>query len=98
MGGITLSNVNYMRDNTVRQYYEKWELNPFLVDRYKEDFYRFVRACLMVDRTPDIDHLKSALRDSFYEKYEDKEKYDQFVSDVVVLFEHLRNFANTRLP
>jgi hypothetical protein len=59
--------------------------------------YRFVKACLEVDSRLDIDYLKSALYDSFSGKYDEK-RYDEFTNDVIVLFEHLRDFYNTTLP
>ncbi len=92
-----MPSVNYMKDDTVRKYYEKWAFSPQLLGREKEYFYQFVKACLRVDKKLDIDYLKTALYDSFHEQY-DEERYDEFTYEVVVLFEHLNNFSNTTLP
>jgi hypothetical protein len=92
-----MPSVNYMKDATVKEYYERWALLPKLLGQEKEYFYQFVKACLKMDRKLDIDYLKGALYDSFHEQYDEK-YYDEFVYEVVVLFEHLRNFSNTTLP
>ena len=92
-----MSSSNYMKDERVRNYYEKWELNPFLTQQYKEYFYKFVKACLEVDESPTISALELALRDSFYETW-DKEIYDEFCKEATILFEHLRDFYNTKFP
>lgn len=92
-----MPSVNYMNDDTVRKYYRKWELSPTSHSMDREDFYKFVKACLMVDKRLDLDYLKLALYDSFNEKYDEK-YYDEFTHNTVVLFEHLRDFANTTLP
>jgi hypothetical protein len=92
-----MQSANYMNDITVKIYYVKWELTPKLVDRYKEYFYQFVKACLRLDKKPDTEHLKNALYDSFYQKYGEK-RYNEFSDEVVVLFEHLKNVSNTVLP
>ena len=86
-----------MKDETVRQYYEKWTLLPALLGKEKEYFYQFVQACLRLDRRLDIDYLKGALYDSFHEQYDEK-TYDEFCYEVIALFEHLRDFSNTNLP
>jgi len=92
-----MASINYMKDKVVREYYDKWELLPKLTGREKIYFYQFVKACLGVDRKLDIDYLKDALYDSFHEQY-DENTYDEFRDEVIVLFEHLRDFANTDLP
>jgi len=92
-----MSNINYMNDATVRQYYDRWELDPTLLGRNRFDFYKFVKACFNVDTKLDIEYLKASLYDSFHEKYDEK-TYDEFVGEVVILFEHLRDFQNTSLP
>ena len=91
-----MQSINYMKDAMVRQYYEWWILNPVTHGHDKEKFYKFVKACLNVDKRLDISYLKLALYDSFYKIYEE-EYYDRFQSDIVILFEHLRDFANTNL-
>ena len=92
-----MSGFNYMEDKKVRDCYEKWALNPVLHGVEKEYFYKFVKACLEVDKSPSIDKLKLALYDSFHAQYSE-ERYDEFQYETVVLFEHLRNFHNTTLP
>ena len=92
-----MASINYMNDQAVRKYYNQWELLPQLTGWEKTVFYKFVKACLGVDRKLDIDYLKGALYDSFHEKYHDS-TYDNFKHEVIVLFETLRDFANTDLP
>ena len=92
-----MSSINYMKDKKVIGYYEMWAEYPLLHDRYKDYFYKFVKACLEVDKRPSSEYLKLALYDSFSAKYDEK-RYDEFVGDVIVLFEHLINFYNTTLP
>ena len=50
-----------------------------------------------MDKRPDIDFLKLALYDSFSGEY-DEERYDEFTHEIIVSFEHLRNFYSTTLP
>ena len=85
-----------MSNKKVKAYYEKWELNPTLLGIQREYFYKFVKACLEVDKLASIEYLKSALYDSFHDKYDEK-AYDELTFQVVVLFEHLRDFYNTTL-
>jgi len=89
--------INYMKDETALAYYKVWALIPSLLGRDRENFYKFVKACLKIDRKLDIDYLKLVLYDSFHEQFDEKH-YDEFTSDVVILFEHLRDFYNTTLP
>ena len=93
-----MRSINYMEDDTVKKYYKKWALYPtstHILDR--QNFYKLVKACLSVDKRLDIDYLKLALYDSFHEKYDEK-YYDEFKHEIIVLFEHLRDFTNTTLP
>ena len=92
-----MPSVNYMKDDTVKKYYEKWAFSPTTHAMDRENFYKFVKACLRIDKRLDIDYLKLSLYDSFREKYDEK-YYDEFTHDIVVLFEQLRDFANTSLP
>jgi hypothetical protein len=73
------------------------ELNPSLLGKDKEYFYRFVKACLETDRQASVEYLKLALYDSFHDK-DDEKYYDEFQYEVIALFEHLRDFNNTTLP
>jgi len=92
-----MSSINYMKDETVRNYYEKWALNPTLLGWDRENFNKFVKACFRVDKQLDIDYLRLALYDSFHDQY-DEGDYVKFTGDVVVLFEQLRDYENTTLP
>ncbi len=92
-----MPSINYMRDDTVKKYYRIWDLSPTTHGADKENFYKFVKACLRIDKKLDIDYLKLALYDSFHDRYDEK-YYDEFCFQTVVLFEHLRDFANTKLP
>jgi len=92
-----MTNSNYMKNDKVKAYYEKWELNPTLLGIQREYFYKFVKACLEVDKRASIEYLKLALYNSFHDKYDEKD-YDEFMFEVVVLFEDLRDFNNTTLP
>jgi hypothetical protein len=86
-----------MNDETVRIYYKKWAASPTSHPSDTENFYKFVKAYLAVDRELNTEFLKLALYDSFHEKYSE-EHYDKFKHKTVVLFEQLRDFANTNLP
>lgn len=92
-----MSNINYMENERVRSYYDKWTVTPLLTQQYAEYFYKFVKACLEVDKRPSIEYLKSALYDSFHDTY-DPENYVEFDSEVIEVFERCRDFANTTLP
>jgi hypothetical protein len=92
-----MPSVNYMKDETVRSYYNKWTVTPLLTQQYAEYFYQFVKACLRLDTKLDISHLNDALYDSFYKQYKNKKQYDKFATEIVILFEHLRNFSNITL-
>ena len=92
-----MQSINYMKDERIKNYYGKWADNPLLTQQYKEYFYQFVKACLEVDKRASSEYLKLALYDSFHEKCDEK-YYDEFTYNVVVLFEHLRDFSNTTLP
>ena len=95
-----MPSINYMKDDRVRECYKWWESNPVTHGHDKEKFYYFVRACLNVenvDKVLDISYLKLFLYDSFHEIY-GEESFDNFQSDIVILFEHLTNFARTILP
>ncbi len=92
-----MSSINYMKDKRVRSYYDKWAVTPLLTQQYGEYFFEFVKACLEVDKRPSIEYLKLALSDSCIGKYDEK-RYDEFTYEIIVLFEHLRDFYNTTLP
>ena len=92
-----MPSVNYMKDETVKHYYERWASSPRTHTTDREWFYKFVKACLRLDNTLDTQYLRLALYDSFHDKFDEK-YYDEYTSDMVILFEHLRDFANTSLP
>ena len=94
---------NYMRDETVRKYYEAWALSPTTHPADMEKFYKFVKACIRfvgqgdLGKKLDISYLRLHLYDSFHDKYT-QEYYDEFTHKIVSLFEHLRDYENTTLP
>jgi hypothetical protein len=91
-----MPSIDYMKAKKPRRYYEIWADNPLFTQQYKEYFYKFVKACIEVDKKPDTEYLKLALYDSFHEQY-DKKQYNEFTDEVIILFEHLINFSNTTL-
>ncbi|MGB2876651.1 MAG: hypothetical protein WBB97_01275 [Dehalococcoidales bacterium] len=93
-----MTSINYMNNDKVKAYYEKWELNPTLLGIQREYFYKFVKACLEVDKRASTEYLQLALYDSFHDKYDDEREYDELKVKVVVLFEDLRDFHNTTMP
>lgn len=89
--------VDYMKDDKVKEYYEKWVLNNGrLVGHDKEYFYQFVKAVLALDSHATTELLKLALCDSFAQKF-DNEVYDKLVYDASVMFEALRDFYNVSI-
>ena len=92
-----MSSINYMKDDTVKRYYRQWAASPTTHPMDMEKFYQFVKACLKVDNELNTEYLKDALYESFHGRYEEN-YYDEFKHKTVVLFEHLRDFANTPLP
>ena len=100
---------NYMMDKNVKRYYEVWARSPTIHPFDMRNFYKFVKACVNhvgsgdLGRKLSIDILKLSLYDSFHEKYNDRKKYteeayDEFVHKIVVLFEHLRDYEDAKLP
>ncbi|MFC2017248.1 hypothetical protein ACFLUD_02410 [Chloroflexota bacterium] len=92
-----MPSINFMEDKQVQDYYQMWAKSPRTHPTDKEWFYKFVKACLKLDKKLDISYLKLALYDSFHNKYDEK-YYDEYTSDIIILFEHLRDFANTTIP
>ena len=95
---------NYMQDQDVRDYYDKWINSPTLLDHPmdKERFYQFVKACIShvgkgeLLKKLGIDILKTylcddlkILREGNYAKYEDT------VGEIVSLFQTLLEYEDS---
>ena len=86
-----------MKNEQVRLYYERWADNEHgnFVGRGREEFYKFVKAVLALDKHPTTEFLKLALYDSFANlRVSNEEAYDELVYQAAVLFETLRDYSN----
>jgi len=96
---------NYMQDSTVYNYYRHWiacfpNLLGHSLDR--ESFYRFVKACIQYTEGKNIirELDTSILRDHLYDDLRDKcsaDGYEDITSEIIILFERLIQYENTRL-
>jgi hypothetical protein len=93
-----MASVDYMKDEKVKAYFNWWASSPRTEHpRHKELFYKFVKACLEVDKTLDAQYLRLALYDSFHNVMDEK-SYDKYRHNILVWFEDLVDFANTTFP
>lgn len=94
---------NYMADKNVKTYYEVWARSPYKHPLDMERFYKFVKVCVNcvgrghLGRKLDVSYLEASLYDSFRGNH-NEESWDKFRHEIVVLFEHLRDYEDTELP
>ncbi len=98
---------NYMKNETVRKYYEGWIDIPTAFTGHftdEERFYKFVKACVQFARGGDIRRildtsiLRSSLIDSFSSHGEMSESVYRNESDKIILrFEELVRYEATNL-
>ena len=98
---------NYMQDQDVRSYYDRWVKSPTLFDhrRDRERFFKFVKACINyvgkgnTFKKLDIDTLKLHLDDDLAKlRRENYEAYDNTKHEIVSLFQTLLEYEDTELP
>jgi len=93
---------NYMKDQNIKEYYDKWINGPTLLDHKldRERFYRFVKACVNyagcqnIRRKIDTQILKAFLYDDLHGKCS-QEGYEDITSEIVELFESLLEYEET---
>ena len=96
---------NYMNDQNVRDYYDRWIHSPTLLDHVmdRERFYMFVKACVNYVGHPDVakkinlEFLRDQLFDDFCDGRTDK-AYEGIKHKIISLFEILIEYENTPSP
>jgi len=96
---------NYMQDQDVRGYYDRWRKSPTLLDHPNdiEKFYKFVKKCVSfaghkdTRKKLDTSILRLHLYDDLHGKYSE-DYYDKITHEIIVLFEHLLEYEDTTLP
>lgn len=96
---------NYMQDQNVRGYYDRWIHRETLIDHAsdRERFYKFVKACVdyaghkNLRRKLDTSILRLSLYDDLHSRYSEK-AYDDITHEIVVLFEEVRDYEDTPFP
>ncbi len=93
---------NYMKDQSIKEYYDKWINGPTLLEHIldRERFYRFVKACVKYAGCQNIRKkigtqiLRASLYDDLHEGCS-QEAYEDITSEIVELFESLLEYEET---
>ena len=93
---------NYMQDQNVRQYYDRWINSPTPLGHPsdKRNFYRFVKACVAFfdHRDTSRNVRRELLEAHLYDDLHERQNYEYLRNEILVTLDTLLDYEDTSFP
>lgn len=96
----------YYMHELIEKYYRAWVNGPTLLDHYldRDRFFRFIKACIRYSRHWNAKQriyggwLEYFLERDLPKRYNDKQRCEEIIQEIIILFENILAFSKARFP